>query len=64
MGVAPTNAQRGRRFAIFVVPMCTVMGFTFRDLAGSTLEEQGLAFGIVAGVLLTALLSSYRDRSG
>ena len=64
MGVAPTNAQRGRRFAIFVVPMCTVMGFTFRDLAGSTLEEQGLAFGIIAGVLLTALLSSYRDRSG
>ena len=64
MGIAPTNAQRVRRFAIFVVPMCTVMGFTFRDLAGSTLEEQGLAFGIVAGVLLTALLSSYRDRSG
>ena len=64
MGIPPTNAQRARRFVIFVVPMCTVMGFTFRDLAGSTMEEQGLAFGVVAGVLLTALLSSYRDRSG
>lgn len=64
MGKAPTSAQRARRFVIFVVPMCTVMGFTFRDLAGSTMADQGLAFGIGAGVLLTALLSSYRDRSG
>ncbi len=64
MGIAPTPAQRAGRFAIFVVPMCTVMGFTFRDLAGSTMADQGLAFGIGAGVLLTALLSSYRDRSG
>ena len=64
MGIAPSNAQRVRRFAIFIVPMCTVMGFTFRDLAGSTMEDQGLAFGIAAGVLMTVLLSSYRDRSG
>ena len=53
MGIAPTNAQRASRFAIFVVPMCTVMGFTFRDLAGSTMDDQGLAFGIIAGILLT-----------
>jgi len=64
MGIAPTKIQRARRFVIFVIPMCTIMGFTFRDLAGSTMEEQGLAFGIGAGLLLTALLSSYRDRSG
>lgn len=64
MGRAPTAAQRARRFAIFVVPMCTVMGFTFRDLAGSTMADQGFAFGIGAGVLMTALLSSYRDRTG
>ena len=64
MGIAPSKALRARRFAIFIVPMCTVMGFTFRDLAGSTMEDQGLAFGIAAGVLMTALLSSYRDRSG
>ncbi len=64
MGIAPSNAQRVRRFAIFVIPMCTVMGLTFRDLAGSTMSQQGLIFGIVAGLLMTALLSSYRDRSG
>ena len=64
MGIAPSKALRARRFAIFIVPMCTVMGFTFRDLAGTTMEDQGLAFGIAAGVLMTALLSSYRDRSG
>ncbi|MAC97012.1 MAG: hypothetical protein CL971_00980 [Euryarchaeota archaeon] len=64
MGIPPTNAQRASRFAIFVIPMCTVMGFTFRDLAGSTMDNQGLAFGVIAGILLTALLSSYRDRSG
>ena len=64
MGIAPSNAQRARRFAIFVIPMCTVMGFTFRDLAGSTMSQQGLIFGLVAGLLMTALLSSYRDRSG
>lgn len=64
MGIAPSKSLRARRFAIFIVPMCTVMGFTFRDLAGSTMEDQGLAFGIAAGVLMTALLSSYRDRSG
>ncbi len=64
MGIPPTNAQRARRFTIFIVPMCTVMGLTFQDLAGSTMEEQGLVFGVLAGVLLTALLSSYRDRSG
>ena len=63
MGIAPSKALRARRFAIFIVPMCTVMGFTFRDLAGTTMEDQGLAFGIAAGVLMTALLSSYRDRS-
>ena len=64
MGIAPSKSLRARRFAIFIVPMCTVMGFTFRDLAGTTMEDQGLAFGIAAGVLMTALLSSYRDRSG
>ena len=24
------------------------MGFTFRDLAGSTMDDQGLAFGVIA----------------
>jgi len=64
MGLAPSKSQRIHRFAISVVPMCTVMGLTFRDLAGPGLEEQGMTFGIAAGLLLAVLLSGYRDRSG
>ena len=64
MGIAPSKSQRIRRFAIFVVPMCAIMGFTFRDLAGSGMEGQGMIFGVAAGLLMTTLLSSYRDRSG
>ena len=64
MGVAPSAKRRLGRFVVFVVPMTGVMALTFRDLAGSTLAEQGTAFGIAAGLLLTVLLSSYRDRSG
>tara|TARA_B100001113_G_C21084426_1_gene611412 strand:- start:352 stop:1122 length:771 start_codon:yes stop_codon:yes gene_type:complete len=64
MGVAPTKIQWMTRFAVFVIPMCVVMGFSFRDLAGSSFSNQGLIFGISSGVLLTILLASYRDRSG
>ena len=64
MGVAPSAKRRLGRFVVFVVPMTGVMALTFRDLAGSTLADQGTAFGIAAGLFLTVLLSSYRDRSG
>ena len=64
MGVAPTPRIWATRFAIFVIPMTTVMTLAFRDLAGSGLESQGMAFGAASGILVTSLVSSYRDRSG
>lgn len=63
MGVAPTPKIWATRFAIFVIPMTTVMTLAFRDLAGNGLESQGMAFGAASGILVTSLVSSYRDRS-
>jgi len=63
MGRAPTPGQWAARFAVFVVPMTGAMSLAFRDLAGSSFEEQGMMFGAAAGLLMTGLLSSYRDRS-
>jgi hypothetical protein len=39
------------------------MTLAFRDLAGNGLESQGMAFGAASGILVTSLVSSYRDRS-
>jgi hypothetical protein len=63
MGRAPTPKQWLVRFAIFVVPMTGAMTLAFRDLAGTGMEGQGMTFGAAAGLLMTALLSGYRDRS-
>ena len=63
MGRAPTPRQWVTRFAVFVIPMTGAMTLAFRDLAGSSFEEQGMMFGAGAGLLMTGLLSSYRDRS-
>ncbi|SVD39956.1 uncharacterized protein METZ01_LOCUS392810, partial [marine metagenome] len=63
MGRAPTPKQWLGRFVVFVVPMTGAMTLAFRDLAGTGMEEQGMTFGAAAGLLMTALLSGYRDRS-
>ena len=63
MGRAPTPKEWFGRFIVFVVPMTGAMALAFRDLAGSGMEEQGMMFGGASGLLMTALLSSYRDRS-
>ena len=63
MGRAPTSKQWLGRFAIFVVPMTGAMSLAFRDLAGTGMESQGMSFGAAAGLLMTTLLSGYRDRS-
>ena len=63
MGRAPTRRQWATRFAFFVIPMTGAMTLAFRDLAGSSFEEQGMLFGAAAGLLMTGLLSGYRDRS-
>ena len=63
MGRAPTSKQWLGRFAVFVVPMTGAMTLAFRDLAGTGMESQGMTFGAAAGLLMTTLLSGYRDRS-
>ena len=63
MGRAPTPRQWVGRFVVFVVPMTGSMTLAFRDLAGPGMEGQGMTFGAAAGLLMTALLSGYRDRS-
>ena len=63
MGRAPTSKQWLGRFAGFVVPMTGAMTLAFRDLAGTGMESQGMTFGAAAGLLMTTLLSGYRDRS-
>ena len=63
MGRAPTPKEWLGRFIVFVVPMTGAMALAFRDLAGPGMEEQGMMFGGASGLLMTALLSSYRDRS-
>ena len=63
MGRAPTPKEWFGRFIVFVVPMTGAMALAFRDLAGPGMEEQGMMFGGASGLLMTALLSSYRDRS-
>lgn len=63
MGRAPTPRQWAARFTVFAIPMTGAMTLAFRDLAGNSFEEQGMMFGAAAGLLMTGLLSSYRDRS-
>ena len=63
MGRAPTSKQWLGRFVVFVVPMTGAMTLAFRDLAGTGMEMQGMTFGAAAGLLMTTLLSGYRDRS-
>jgi len=63
MGRAPTPKQWLGRFAVFVIPMTGAMTLAFRDLAGTGMESQGMTFGAAAGLLMTTLLSGYRDRS-
>ena len=64
MGKAPTVGIWLKRFIIGVVPIGGSFAFAFRDLAGTTLSEQGFWFGLIAGIFLTAMMASHRDRAG
>jgi hypothetical protein len=63
MGKRPTPKTWFLRFIVFVVPITASMALSFEDLAGSGAREQGFYFGIVAGIILTGLLASYRQRA-
>ena len=62
MGIAPTPRIWIGRFVIYSIPITGVMGLAFQDLAGNGVGNQGLYFGIGAGLLMTALVASHRDR--
>lgn len=63
MGKRPTLKKWLLRFIVFVGPITVSMALSFQDLAGSGAREQGFYFGLVAGIILTGLLASYRERS-
>ncbi len=62
MGTRPTFKKWSIRFLVFVVPFTAAMALSFEELAGSGAREQGRLFGAVAGVIMTGLLASYRER--
>ena len=63
-GTPPTKAKVLLRLTLYGPIMVPSMFFAFRDLAGTEGEVSGGAFGILMGVLLTALMASHRDRTG
>ena len=63
MGESPSPRLWAIRFGVFVIPVTLVMSLAFRDLAGNGLEEQGIIFGSVCGILISALAASFRDRT-
>lgn len=62
LGQRPTFGRWFLRFIFFVGPFSLALAFSFEELAGSGAREQGRMFGLAAGVVLTGLLASYRNR--
>ena len=60
----PTKRKVLLRLTLYGPIMVPSMFFAFRDLAGAEAEVAGGAFGILMGILLTALMASHRDRTG
>lgn len=50
------------RFLFLVGPFSIALALSFEELAGSGAREQGRIFGTAAGLVLTGLLASYRNR--
>ncbi len=63
LGKVPTVKQWLFRFIVLGGPITVVLAFSFRDLAGEGAHQQGIWVGIGLGLVLSALLSSYRDRA-
>ena len=63
LGKRPTFKLWLFRFIIFVGPFTIALALSFEELAGSAAREQGRTFGAAAGLIMTSLLASYRDRA-
>ena len=50
------------RFLFLAGPFSIALALSFEELAGSGAREQGRFFGAAAGLVLTGLLASYRNR--
>ncbi len=66
MGRPPSKGEWIRRFVIGIIPISGSLAFAFRDLAGSApgASERGFIFGLIIGLLVTAMMASHRDRTG
>lgn len=62
IGTAPTPARFLFRFVFLGGPITIAFAFAFRDLAGEGAYGQGRNVGVVLGLILSALLASYRER--
>ncbi|MBT4059819.1 MAG: hypothetical protein HOE69_05885 [Euryarchaeota archaeon] len=62
LGKRPTLKKWLIRFLFFVGPFSIALALSFEELAGSGAREQGRIFGAIAGIILTGLLASYRNR--
>lgn len=62
LGKRPTVGRWFLRFILFVGPFTIALALSFEELAGSGAREQGRIFGAAAGLVLTGLLASYRER--
>ena len=62
IGNAPTVGKWLLRFIFLGTPITVAFAFAFRDLAGEGAYDQGRQVGIILGVVLSALLASYRER--
>ena len=62
IGDAPTVGKWLLRFIFLGTPITVAFAFAFRDLAGEGAYDQGRQVGIVLGIVLSALLASYRER--
>jgi hypothetical protein len=62
LGKRPTVKVWMVRFIFLAAPFSIALALSFEELAGSAAREQGRIFGTAAGLVLTGLLASYRNR--
>jgi hypothetical protein len=62
MGKAPTFGRWLFRFIFLGSPITVAFSLAFRDLAGDGAHTQGMYVGVILGIVLSAMLATYRER--